>query len=147
MTSTNVSARAAGGRAASGHIGPVLRWLLTLQGVVLIVLGALFVFAPEAAEQSYGVLVDTGSYELHYALAAREVLLGPIIIALAWRQQIAALRLIMFCSIFVALADLVNVLGAGGSGGSSLMPHVTGIVVLSAFSIALYRVSRVSRTA
>ncbi len=120
------------------RLGRVHLWLLTLLGTTFLALGALFLLAPETAEQAYGLRVTTDGYGLHRALAAREAFLGPLVLALAWLHRRTELVVVLLITAVVPLADLANVLHAGSGPGFALL-HLGGFAGVLALALSLRR--------
>ena len=117
-------------------------WIFfTLLGVALLVLGALFVLAPDLAERSYGVRVQQDSDVLHRIVATREAFLGALLLVLTWLHRVRELAVVTLLSALVALGDFVNVMGAPGAGLTSALPHLVGFVLLAAVGAKLWRAS------
>jgi hypothetical protein len=107
----------------------------------LLVLGALFVFAPDLAERSYGVSVQQDGNVLHRVIGTREAFLGALLLVLTWLQRVRELAVVTLLSALVALTDFLNVTAAPGAGPASALPHLVGFVLLAAVGARLMRAS------
>jgi hypothetical protein len=126
----------------SPRLGVAALRFFTALGAALLALGALFVFAPDLAEQSYGVSVQQDGAVLHRAIASREVFLGALLLALAWRHRVRELAVVTLLSALVALSDFWNVAGAPGAGPARALPHLAGFVLLTVVGARLWRTTR-----
>ena len=121
------------------RLGVVALAFFTTLGVALLALGALFAFAPDLAEQSYVVSVQQDGAVLHRAIGSREVFLGALLLALAWRHRVRELALVTLLSAMVALGDFWTVATASGAGPAQALPHLAGVVLLAVVGGRLWR--------
>jgi hypothetical protein len=107
--------------------------------VALVVLGALFVLAPNLAEQVYGVSMEQDSDVLHRIVGSREAFLGALLLVLAWQHRGRELGVVTLLSALVAFADFWNVATASGAGPATALPHLVGFILLTVVGRRLWR--------
>ena len=111
----------------------------TALGVALLVLGALFVLAPDLAEQSYGVSIKADSDVLHHVVGSREAFLGALLLVFTWQHRGRELAVVTLLSALVALADFWNVSTASDAGPAKALPHLVGFILLTVVGRRLWR--------
>jgi len=104
--------------------------LASLAAVGLVVLGVGAIVAPRPSAAGYGLpTADPVALALIRALGIRDIVLGLIVAALAYRDAFAALAATTLFLILVAIGDAL-IVGSSGGKRRSIAIHVVGAVGL-----------------
>lgn len=106
----------------------VLRVLTFIGGGVLIAIGIRFVLIPEHAAHVFGIRNPGSGFELHKVIAARDIWLGALAVALAGFREWRALALWFGLGVFVCLADAAVVVSTGAKTGPILFHLGAGLM-------------------
>jgi hypothetical protein len=106
---------------------------------VLTLIGLRFLFWPEAAARMFGVPGRPTGYELHYAIALRDLWLGLLAIALALSKEWRALALWMALGVLVCLGDAAIAMQAGSRWPAISFHAGSGVLLASLATALLWR--------
>ncbi len=119
----------------------VLRIATYIAGTVLAIIGVRFFLIPEHATRVFGIPMSAANFELQRVVAARDLWLGLLAIALALLKEWRALALWFGLGFFVCLTDAAIVTSAGGKGGPVAF-HLFGAVLCVLLGILALRATR-----
>ncbi len=105
----------------------MIGWLFSIAGAVaLFLLGVGGLVAPEASGRGYGVAAVTAEARAYVrATAARDIVLGAIILTLALHHSHGALAFVLAVSTIAAIVDAIN-----AAGTRNVAIHTAGALIL-----------------
>lgn len=96
----------------------VVRVAAFIGAAALIVIGIRFLLWPAAAASFFGMGFAPATYEYHYAIALRDLWLGLLLAALAWRQDWWGIAVWFGLATLVCASDSAIAFSASGQVGS-----------------------------
>lgn len=116
--------------------------LAALCAVGLAVIGLRFLLTPELAARAFGLAGKPNGFQLHAAVALRDLWLGLLALALVWLADWRGLTLWFALGALVCFGDAGIVVGADGRPVAVLFHMASGIVFGVLAALAWRRASR-----
>ncbi|CAM3148753.1 MULTISPECIES: DUF4267 domain-containing protein [Sphingomonas] len=122
------------------------RAFLVLTGVlaaVFLLLGGLFVCAPEAGAAIYGVPGNDRSALIYVrAVAIRDLALSAYLIGLARAENIRALTILCAATIVIPIGDMALLMLSGTGGAPHYFLHMSSLLCFAATALWGHRLTR-----
>jgi Domain of unknown function (DUF4267) len=112
--------------------------LAALAGVALTIIGIRFLVWPDAAARFFGLLGRPNGFQLHAAVALRDLWLGLLAIGLVWLGQWRAITLWLGLGALVCFGDAGIVYGAAGKP-LGIAFHLASGLFLTTLAACAYR--------
>jgi hypothetical protein len=116
-------------------------WLVLGLGVIFLLLGVLFIFAPDVGALLFGIEAANDARILAYiaAIGIRDVALGLMIVVLGLHSR-RATALLLAVAALIPVGDVILVASFGGLGSvPSLLLHAVSGGALGTLSLLLFR--------
>lgn len=101
-------------------------------GVVATLIGCLAALAPKKMSEGFGIPADDQGKHYVFALGARDIFVGIVVLVLWWQAQWQSLGYVCFAIAFVALCDFYIVFKNGVK--KAAVTHLLGFVASFVFA-------------